>query len=48
MPSSPQKTELTGDEIAAAGEKGSIVDYVKGLKEQDATGEALLPTEPGK
>lgn len=32
---SPNKAELTGDEIAAAREKGSIADYVKGLKEQD-------------
>jgi hypothetical protein len=30
---SPNKSELTGDEIAAAREKGSIADYVKGLKE---------------
>jgi hypothetical protein len=31
---SPNKTDLTGDEIKAAQEKGSIADYVKGLKEQ--------------
>jgi len=32
---SPTRTELTADEIAAAREKGSILDYVNGLKEQD-------------
>jgi len=34
---SPNKTELTGEEIKAAQEKGSIADYVKGLKGQDAS-----------
>lgn len=32
---SPNKSELTPEEVAAAREKGSIADYVKGLKEQD-------------
>jgi len=31
---SPNKAELTPDEVAAAKEKGWIADYVKGLKEQ--------------
>lgn len=34
---SPNRTDLTSEEIAAAREKGSIADYVKGLKEQDGT-----------
>jgi len=34
---SPTKAELTAAEIAAARERGSIVDYVKGLKEQDGS-----------
>ena len=32
---SPNKSEITPDELVAAKEKGSIADYVKGLKEQD-------------
>lgn len=50
---SPNKTDLTPDEIAAAREKGSILVYVNGLKEQDgkADDSALsdgspVPTEP--
>jgi hypothetical protein len=34
---SPNKSELTADEVKAAQEKGSIADYVKGLTEQDGT-----------
>lgn len=32
---SPNRTELTAEEVAAAREKGSINDYVKALGEQD-------------
>lgn len=42
---SPNKSELTAEEVAAAHERGSIVDYVAGLKEQDGHEEAPLPTE---
>jgi hypothetical protein len=52
---SPNKSELTGEEIAAAAAKGSITDYLKTLKEQDggAVAETLefsdgspVPTPP--
>ena len=32
---SPNKSEITPEELAAAKEKGSIADYVKGLDKQD-------------
>jgi hypothetical protein len=32
---SPNKSEITAEELAAAKEKGSILDYVKGLDKQD-------------
>ena len=49
---SPQKTELTGEEIAAAQKAGSIHDYVAGLdkvdgKPQATSDDAPLPQEPG-
>ncbi len=46
---SPTKTEITPDELAAAKEKGSIADYVKGLDKQDgqqASGEAFADGTP--
>jgi hypothetical protein len=38
---SPNRAELTGEEIAAAREKGSIADYVKGLSEKDGKSEPV-------
>jgi hypothetical protein len=54
LEASPEKSEITADELAAAHAKGSIVDYVNGLDKQDGAqhgssdGEAPLPAEPGK
>jgi hypothetical protein len=42
---SPNKVELTAEEVAAAREKGSIADYVKGLNEQDAEAHRPTPAE---
>jgi hypothetical protein len=44
---SPNRTEITGEEIAAAREKGSIADYVKGLKEQDGQAAEPAPFSDG-
>ena len=40
---SPNRSEITGEELAAAREKGSIVEYVKGLQKQD--GAATTPQQ---
>jgi hypothetical protein len=49
---SPNKSEITAEELAMAKDKGSIQDYVAGLdkveaKSQTTTEDAPLPTEPG-
>jgi hypothetical protein len=42
---SPTKTELTGEEIAAAREKGSIQDYVNGLDKQESQSAPETPAD---
>jgi hypothetical protein len=39
---SPNKSELTGEEIAAAREKGSVADYIRGLKKEGTSDDGEL------
>jgi hypothetical protein len=43
---SPNKTEITADELATAKEKGSIHDYVKGLNKPEDASPASAATAP--
>jgi len=40
VPASPNRSELMAEEVAAAKEKGSIADYVKGLDRQEGHSQA--------